>query len=107
MDKKITENKPDVPYIVYEGDMAIAERHIKRLWIALIVLIVAFAISVIGYLWYLSLYDFQSYEYTQDGEGVNIVGDSNGVDYNGTESITQEENSQEWQGERESGSPTP
>lgn len=27
--KKITENKPDVPYIVYEGEMTRAERYIK------------------------------------------------------------------------------
>lgn len=30
-------------------------------------------------------YDFESYttEYTQDGRGLNIIGDGNGVDYNG------------------------
>ena len=27
-------------------------------------------------------FDFMSYEYTQDGEGVNVVGNSNGVEYN-------------------------
>lgn len=43
--KKITENKLDVPYIVYEGDMARSERHIKRVWIALIVVTVSFLVS--------------------------------------------------------------
>jgi hypothetical protein len=95
--KKITENKPDVPYIVYEGEMARAERYIKRLWIALIVVTAAFAVSVLGFFWYLSLYDFSAYEYTQDGEGVNIVGDENGVDYNGTESNNPAENTKGWQ----------
>lgn len=37
-----TENKIEVPYIVYEGELARAERQTKRLWIALIVAIVAF-----------------------------------------------------------------
>lgn len=36
-------------------------------------------------------YDFESYEYQQDGEGVNIIGSMNGVEYNGptSESTTQ------------------
>ena len=34
---------------------------------------------------YLSEYDFsgESYVYSQDGRGLNIMGDNNGVDYNG------------------------
>ena len=34
---------------------------------------------------YLSEYDFsgESYEYSQDGRGLNIIGDNNGVDYSG------------------------
>lgn len=90
--KKITENKPDVPYIVYEGELARAERYIKRLWRALIVAIASLAIAVIAFMWYLSMYDFASYDYEQTGEGVNIVGDENGVDYNGSESEDKEAN---------------
>jgi hypothetical protein len=90
--KKITENKPDVPYIVYEGELARAERYVKRLWRALIAAIVALAIAVIAFLWYLSLYDFSSFDCEQTGEGVNIVGDENGVDYNGSESEDKEAN---------------
>jgi hypothetical protein len=101
---RITENKPDVPYIVFEGEMARADRYIKRLWIALITVTVAFAVGVIAFFWYLSLYDFSSYEYAQDGEGVNIVGNENGVDYNGTESINPQENTEGWQSKGESGS---
>lgn len=94
--KKTIDNKPDVPYIVFEGELARAERHIKRLWIALITVTAALAVAVIAFFWYLSLYDFASYEYTQDGQGVNIVGDDNGVDYNGTESINPAQDAEGW-----------
>lgn len=79
--------KPDnVPYIVFEGEIARQERHIKRLWIALIAAIVAIVLIVGGFLLYLNQYDFTSYQ--QDGEGVNIVGDGNGVDFNGPASTS-------------------
>lgn len=50
---------------------------------------------------YLSEYDFSgdSYEYSQDGRGINIMGDNNGVDYDGTgvtnNEPTSEDNGQE------------
>lgn len=82
MDKAIKLAKPEnVPYIVHEAEMARQERHIKRLWIALIVAITACVIITGGFLWYLNQYDFESYDYQQDGQGVNIIGDGNGVDY--------------------------
>lgn len=90
--KKITENKPDVPFIVYEGEMARAERYIKRLWIALVVAIASLAVAVIAFMWYLSLYDFSSYDCEQTGEGVNIVGNENGVGFNESESENKEAN---------------
>ncbi len=79
-----------IPYIVFEGEMARSERHIKRLWIAIIALIILTIITNVMWIWYISQYDFSSYDYEQDGDGVHIIGDSNGVDYNGTET----ENSQ-------------
>jgi hypothetical protein len=80
-EEKSTES---VPYIVYESCMARAERHIKRLWIALIVAITTiFACNAI-WIWYINQYDFTSYEYQQDGHGVNIIGDRNGVTQYGT-----------------------
>lgn len=97
-DNKVIENKTDVPFFVFEGEMARAERYIKRLWIALVVAIASLAVAVIAFMWYLSMYDFASYDYEQTGEGVNIVGDENGVDYNGTESANQAENSKGWKG---------
>lgn len=78
-----------IPFIVFEGEMARAERHIKRLWIVNIILIIALIICNAAYLWYLSLYDYSSYDYGQDG-GVNVIGDSNGVDYSGAETTNKE-----------------
>jgi len=81
MEKHIKPEKTpeNVPYIVHETEIARQERHIKRLWIALFVAIFACVAITGGFLWYLNQYDFESYE--QDGSGVNIVGDGNGVDY--------------------------
>lgn len=80
----MNDDKMNIPYIAFEGELARAERHIKRLWIVNIILIIALILCNAAYLWYLSLYDFSSYEYEQ-GDGVNVIGDSNGVDYNGAE----------------------
>jgi hypothetical protein len=81
-----------VPYIVHESSMARMERQIKRLWIALIVAIIAAVIAPLtvhfGWLHYES--QFETYEYTQDGEGTNIIGDGNDVN-NGAEIADQEE----------------
>lgn len=85
-------NRPEsVPYIVFEGEIARQERHIKRLWIALLATVAACVLIVGGFLLYLNQYDFASYQ--QDGEGVNIVGDGNGVDFDvpARESAPQEE----------------
>ena len=75
-----------VPYIVHESSMARMERQIKRLWIALIVAIIVAVVAPLtvhfGWLHYES--QFETYEYTQDGEGTNIIGDGNDVD-NGAE----------------------
>jgi hypothetical protein len=81
-----------VPYIVHESSMARMERQIKRLWIALIVAIIVAVVAPLtvhfGWLNYES--QFETYEYTQDGEGTNIIGDGNDVD-NGAEIADQEE----------------
>lgn len=77
--------KLEIPYIVHEAEMARSERNIKRLWIALIIAIVLIFGSNAAWLWYISQYDFESYDYSQDGEGVNIIGDKNGVNYSVSE----------------------
>lgn len=74
-----------VPYVVHEATVARQERQIKRMWIALIVAISMLFASNIGWLIYESQFDTYSYDYTQDGNGNNIIGDDNEVDYNGSE----------------------
>lgn len=73
-----------VDYIVYEGTMSRMERTIRRLWILVLVLIVLLFGS--NALW---LYEWCQYDYvdeiettyTQDGSGINMIGDGNEVDY--------------------------
>ena len=89
-----SELKKDVPYIVYESAQVRAERTIKRLTVALIISIFLIFVLHVVWLFFISQYNFESYEYAQDGEGVNIIGDSNGVDY-GEEAQNTENNPQE------------
>lgn len=42
----------NVPYIVHEASMARMERHIKRLWIAVLVLIVMLVATNGAWIWY-------------------------------------------------------
>ena len=75
------EEQMTVPYIVHESAMARNERHIKRLVIALIVAVVMIAVTNIAWLWVWNSYgyvgDTTETTYSQDGEGVNIIGDDN------------------------------
>lgn len=75
-----------VPYIVHESSMARMERQIKRLWIALIVCIALIFASNAGWLIHESQYETleYSYDYQQDGQGTNIIGNGNDVN-NGAE----------------------
>ena len=68
-----------VPYIVYESALARSERHLKRLVIALVIAIVLIFASNAAWLWAWVQYDYSGEEtvYTQDGEGINIIGDEN------------------------------
>ena len=78
-----------VPYIVHESAMARNERTIKRLVIALIVTIVMLFACNAAWLYVWQLYDYASeetsYVYQQDGEGLNIIGDNNEAEVNGSE----------------------
>ena len=82
-----------VPYIVFEGSMARSERHIKRLVIALIIAVVMIAATNIAWLIVWNSYEYvgdtSETTYSQDGEGVNIIGDRNNY---GTESDGKENN---------------
>ena len=84
--KNCKDNEQIPEQIKNELAFAFVERMVKRLWIALIVTIclaVAAPLAVhFGWLHYES--KFETYEYTQDGEGTNIIGDGNDVN-NGAE----------------------
>lgn len=70
-------DKVNVPYVVYEGEMARSERNFKRLWVVIIILVALLVATNTGWLVYES--QFETVETTQieaeqDGSGVNIVG---------------------------------
>jgi len=74
-----------VEYVVYEGAMARAERHAKRLWIAIIALIVSLLLCNGAWLLYISQYDFANYDYAvsaSDGGDANFIGNDGDI-YNG------------------------
>ena len=60
-----------VPYIVHESSMARMERHIKRLWISLVVCIAMLFACNASWLIYES--QFETIAYEQDGDGINNV----------------------------------
>lgn len=71
-----------VPYIVHESSMARMERHVRRLWISLVVCIAMLFACNASWLIYES--QFETIAYEQDGDGVNNVnlgeqGDLNNV----------------------------
>lgn len=92
------EERMTVPYIVHESAMARNERHIRRLVIALIVAIVMIFATNIAWLIVWNSYEYvgEATTYTQEGEGVNIIGDENRYesDDNTQDQIPQEE---EWE----------
>ena len=73
-----------IPYIAYESAIASSERHIKRVWIVLIICLVMLFTS--NGLWLLYESQFEYYDatetttYSQDGQGTNIIGNLNEVE---------------------------
>lgn len=55
------------------------DRDKERLVKVIIALIIAWALTIGGFLLYLNQYDFTAFEVQQDGQGLNIIGDRNGV----------------------------
>lgn len=90
-------NENSVPYIVYESTAARNEREKRRCWVLIIVLIIALVVSHLAWLVAWNQYDYSSTEtiteIQQDGEGINIVGDSNEVN-NGANSQNNGENTE-------------
>lgn len=76
------ENNPlQVPYIVYESAQARSERMNRRLVIALVIAVILIFASNALWLWAWMQYDYTGEEtvYTQDGQGINVIGDDNHV----------------------------
>ena len=84
--KNVKSAPENVPYIVHESSMARMERQIKRLWIALLVAVFLLFASNAGWLIYESQFEtFEySYDYQQDGQGTNIIGNGNDVNNGAT-----------------------
>lgn len=72
---KTCKEPESVPYIVHEASMARMERQAKRLWIAVLVLIVMLVGTNAAWLYYDSQFSgiVTTIEAEQDGSGVNIV----------------------------------
>lgn len=96
-------NVMPVPYLVHEGVMARMERTIKRLIVTLVISLVLLFASNAIWLLYMSGYDIETYDYTQDGLGVNIIGSRNGVNYDVSEAGYQSNDAEE-EDEEEAGS---
>ena len=75
----------DVPYIVHEAELARAERSFKRLWAAIILLIVLLFGSNAGWLYYESQFEETATTIEAEADdGGNAVANNNGmVNYNG------------------------
>ena len=93
--KVLSNQERDDAYRIYETSMARMDRQLKRLWIALIVAIIATVATNIAWLIYISQYDFESYEVTADNDGIaNYIGNDGDI-YNGSESFGAKEKVEE------------
>lgn len=83
--------KTDVPYIVFEGEIARSERREKRLWIVIIILIAALLATNIGWLIYES--QFETIYWEQDGDGLNNMntGEQGDVTFEPEREVQEEE----------------
>lgn len=74
--------KKDVPYIVYEGEVARAERHIKRLVAVIVILIALLFVSNVAWLRSWMQYDYDSGAVTvdsKDGGNANYIGEDGDI----------------------------
>ena len=105
------DNNDNIPRLVWERDQIRASHTIRMLILLTIFLVVVIVVIVGAFLFhlrekdkewlnFLEQYDFETYDYQQDGGGVNIIGDSNGVDYNGAETSSTQNDAQERESER-------
>ena len=83
--KSKNQQAADVPYIVHESELARAERSFKRLWAAIILLIVLLFGSNAGWLWYESQFEETATTIEAEADdGGNAAANNNGMaNYNG------------------------
>lgn len=97
-----------VPFQAHQADMARLERtNTRQGWCIVSLVVLCIVLAVLLFVMHVNSerallennqywldmwneYDFESYEYQQDGEGVNIIGNMNGVEYNGPTSESTE-----------------
>ena len=78
------EKQITVPYIVYEGEMARAERRQKRSFIIILILIISLVLSNAAWIYYESQFVDEVTTVTQDNEnGYNNFIGNDGDIYNG------------------------
>ena len=77
----------DVPYIVFEGEMARHERTIKRLIVALLLTIALLFASNLAWLWFFNQFDISDTTVTLDSqdEGINSYIKNGGEITNGSD----------------------
>ena len=76
----------DIPYIVFEGEVARLERTIKRLVIVVVIAIILLFTSNIAWIWFIGQYDFETTTTSQSAEGnANYIGQDGDITNGGTE----------------------
>ena len=83
--KEKTVHVDPVPYLAHESALARNERTLKRVITDLIIVLLLWFATIGMFIWYINQYDFSAISYEQDGEGINIIGDRNGVGFDVTE----------------------
>ena len=80
-----TDINVSVPYVVHEAEVSRQERQIKRMWIALIVLVVALFLTNMAWIGVFNSYEYSSEEIIVDAEdngNANYIGQDGNI-YNG------------------------
>lgn len=78
----MNDEKMYVPYIVYEGEMARQERHVKRLVVMLAVMLALFFASNMAWLYVWNQYEYVDEDVTvdsQDGGNANYIGNDGAI----------------------------
>jgi hypothetical protein len=83
-----------IPYIAYEAECARHDRNIRRLVLVIVLCVCLIVISNLAWLYVWQQYDYEEeiIEYTQDGRGINIIGNENEATQHGSATGYQEEN---------------